>query len=201
MLSSRPHPSGSRTRSPLPTVSPARSAAAPANAEGGASGPSLFPSRDASNVLHRLSVRETASHGGIFGAGSDVGLSAETSRLGGHLLPPRTRRKSGSAAVERLGRPFGSARLGPNPVLGLVQQCPHLVEQRLRGAAVPLERLDPRESLHHFACLVHVHDASRGKRTCPFRLCDESATGRPPAARGPRPGAGARRATPRRAFL
>src|SRR5918994_186036 len=156
MLSSRPHPSGSRTRSPLPTVSPARSASALANAEEGASGPSLFPSRDASNVLHTLSVRETASHGDIFGAGSDVGLSAETSRLGGHLLPPRTRRKSGSTAGERLGRPFGSAPLGPNPRLGLVQQRPHLAEQDLRGAAVPFERFDPGESIYHFASLFHV---------------------------------------------
>ena len=82
---------------------------------------------------------------------------------------PQRRRlhQRGTAPVERGHRVLGPVALGGDPGLSFLDQRVHLREQRPRGCALPLERLDPPQPPQYRACLVHRPNvAAAGARVC-----------------------------------
>jgi hypothetical protein len=74
------------------------------------------------------------------------------------------------AAGKRLD---GSVRIGlrTQPGLGLSKQVAQLLEQLAGGGGLPVEGLDPVESIQDCACLVHDVERTRAGRACLCSVC------------------------------
>src|SRR5262245_1858849 len=93
---------------------------------------------------------------------------SESSQAGGRGSPDRLRlHQRGTAALERVDRFLGSAPVGRDPGVRFLDERVNLREQRPRGRAFALERLDPLQPAQYRACLVHRPNvAAAGARVC-----------------------------------